>query len=136
MSPALLPYMRTSRPRLPCPHSAGVRARQEKVPFATVDDPEFLSSKVRPLLGRQVTLRVSAESVALTEGGGAGGNGNGVNSRPDSAGRPAAAPIKIQRSKSFEVLPMQDCELNTAGAKAAACAQLEQVRCTWREFSD
>jgi hypothetical protein len=117
----------------PCPlPPAGVRARQEKVPFATVDDPEFLSSKVRPLLGRQVMLRVSADSVSLTEDGNSSngngnGNGNGVSSRPSNNGKAAIAAAKIVRCKSFEVLPMQDCELATAGAKAAACAQLEQV---------
>lgn len=124
---ALLPH---APPPLPPP--AGVRARQEKVPFATVDDPEFLSSKVRPLLGRQVTLRVSADSVSLTEDSSGGysngnGNGNGVSSRPSNNGKAAIAAAKIVRCKSFEVLPMQDCELQTAGAKAAACAQLEQV---------
>jgi hypothetical protein len=106
-----------------------VRARQERVPFATVEDPDFLGSKVRPLVGRHVELRVSAESVALTEAaaapGGAGGNGSGRGG--NKAVVPLAAPLAARKVRTPVVVAMPDCEVGTTGAKAAACAQLDQV---------
>ncbi len=55
-----------------CAHGygAGVRARQERVTFATVEDDSLLLSAVRPLLGRKVKLTVSADGVQLVESDG------------------------------------------------------------------
>jgi hypothetical protein len=45
---------------------AGVRARQERVPFVTCEDGGLLDSVVRPLLGKRVRLQAGAQGVLLS----------------------------------------------------------------------
>eukprot|EP00798_Chlamydomonas_sp_ICE-L_P026113 gene26113-11831_t len=45
----------------------GVRARQEQVTFATCDDQDYVTSTVKPLLGKMVKLTVTQEGVELVE---------------------------------------------------------------------
>lgn len=44
---------------------AGVRARQQGLPFVTVDDADLIAQSVKPLVGQQVQLISSAAGVTL-----------------------------------------------------------------------
>lgn len=112
------------------------------MPFAMIDDPVLVNAVVRPLLGQTVALDITPDNVdlgpasssqaaaaaaaaAASNGGGsrlpAGGNGGG-------AGGGAGAVSKVSTPRLLQLL---DCTPSLAGAKASACARLEQVR---REF--
>jgi hypothetical protein len=111
--------------------TTGVRARQEKMPFAMIDDPVMVNAAVRTLIGQTVALQVTPDNVILApassdqaaaaaaaSSGGRKANGNGA-----SGG--AAAVSKVSTPRLVELL---DCTPSLAGAKASACARLEQVR--------
>lgn len=117
-----------------------MRARQEKVPFATLDDAALQESQVRPLLGRHVALDVGTDGVVLREATPAevaaaaapAGNGNG-NSAPAP---PAATAAPVSRVNAPRVVALGDAVPTLCGAKAAACGRLDQVRdgghaCNW-----
>jgi phosphoglucan,water dikinase len=118
----------------------GVRARQEKMPFATLDDPQVVSFDVSPLLGQVVTLKVTPTGVTLTKASSAeaaaaaSGSGKGKEkyrwSEPEwAAGGPPPEPYdNASLVDTPRVIPLLDCSTSLGGAKASACAQLEQVR--------
>jgi hypothetical protein len=112
---------------------AGVRARQEKMPFAMIDDPVMVNAAVKPLLGQTVALDISPDNVTLgpasssqaaaaaaAAGKAAAGNGGG--------GGGAGAVSKVTTPRLVQLL---DCTPSLAGAKASACARLEQVSTFW-----
>lgn len=45
--------------------TAGVRARQQGLPFVTVDDADLIEQSLKPLVGQQVQLTSSAAGVTL-----------------------------------------------------------------------
>ena len=121
----------------------GVRARQEKMPFATLDDPQIVSFDVSPLLGQLVTLKVTPTGVTLAKAssaeaaaaatngqGGKGGKDKYKWSQPEWSGDgpPPEAYENASLVDTPRVIPLLDCSSSLGGAKASACAQLEQVR--------
>jgi phosphoglucan,water dikinase len=135
----------TSRPPLrgialaqPLPHLShlGVRARQERVPLATIS-PSALAREVLPLLGKAVELRVGADGstveLTLLPGGEADLAAAAAAPAPSSASAAAGgkaktttatAPPDADRSKAREVVPLLEATAQTCGAKAASCARL------------
>lgn len=69
---------------------AGVRARQERVTFATVEDDGLLQSVVRPLVGRRIKLTAGAAGVQLSEYDGPAA-GEVASAAASAAGSPAAS---------------------------------------------
>jgi hypothetical protein len=112
-----------------------VRARQERVPFVTIEDRAVIAGEVEPLLGQLVALVASPEGAQLRpatsadEAAGGAGSSNGAAAAGNGNGRPAALakPAATSKAKTAGVVPLLDCSAATGGAKAAACAQLEQV---------
>jgi len=117
----------------PLPHLShlGVRARQERVPLATIS-PSALAREVLPFLGKAVELRVGADGstveLALLPGGEAdlaAAPPAAASSAKTALAAPAAAPPPdADRSKAREVVPLLDATAQTCGAKAASCARL------------
>jgi phosphoglucan,water dikinase len=138
----------------PLPHLShlGVRARQERVPLATIS-PEALAREVLPLVGAPVELRVggdgstvelvrAAAGAAGAAAAAAGGRAAaGAAAAPkaaaaaaaaDAAKAAAAAPLvkpaapapAADCSQALEVVPLPDARAETCGAKAASCARL------------
>lgn len=70
---------------------AGVRARQERVTFATVEDDGLLQSVVRPLVGRRIKLTAGAAGVQLSEYDGPAASGEGASAAASAPGSPAAS---------------------------------------------
>lgn len=98
------------------------------MPFAMIDDPVMVNAAIRPLLGHTVALDVSPDNVTLgpasssqaaaaaaAAGKAAAGNGGGGG---------AGAVSKVTTPRLVQLL---DCTPSLAGAKASACARLEQV---------
>jgi hypothetical protein len=114
---------------------AGVRARQEKVPFAILDDPSVVTSTLQPLLNQVVALTVTPDTVSIDKASQAqinlaattaAASGAVVAAATDTIDVGAAAGVsKVSTSRLLQLL---DCTPSLAGAKASACAKLEQVR--------
>lgn len=83
---------------------AGVRARQEKVTFATVEDDALLQSLVRPLVGKRIRLSASAAGVQLVEYDGPDSSMADASLESGGAPKPAAAGGKIDKVSSLERL--------------------------------
>lgn len=114
-----------------------MRARQERVPFVTIEDRAVIDGEIAPLLGETVALVANPEGAQLrrateaeaaaaaaahdgaaaSNGGGSSGNGSGANKPP-----------LVSRVTAPAVIALADCTASRGGAKAAACGQLEQVR--------
>jgi hypothetical protein len=117
---------------LPLP---GVRARQERVPFAILDDPTVAASDVCPLLGKQVALTVTPDSVSiapatseqLAAAAAAGDKARAVAAKQPAADAAAGPAGAVSKVSSVRLLPLLDCMPTLAGAKASSCARLEQV---------
>jgi phosphoglucan,water dikinase len=77
---------------------AGVRARQENVVFVTCEDEDLISSTVRPLLGKQVSLDVTGGSVTLSLDDATPSNGSGKLSG-DAAAPTAVTPSSIEPAR-------------------------------------
>lgn len=122
-----------------------MRARQERVPFVTIEDRGIIEAQVTPLLGQTVALVASPEGAQLrpataaeqaaapTSGAtssSSNGNGNGVHNNNNSNGGvgPGATPLAVTKSTKPGVVALKGCTAAVGGAKAAACARLEQVR--------
>ena len=80
-----------------------MRARQEKVTFATVEDDALLQSVVRPLVGKRIKLTASAAGVQLMEHGGPDPSMADAPSEPAGAAKPAAAGGKIDKVSRLEL---------------------------------
>lgn len=119
----------------------GVRARQERVPFVAVEEQEFINSNIQPLVGKQVTLQVEQDGASLKEGqlaqqpvaaaaknGNGNGNGNGAsNGKVNGKANGTASVLAVKRVDKAAVVPLAQATSDTSGAKAAACARLEQI---------
>lgn len=111
----------------------GVRARQEKMPFAMIDDPVLVNAGVRPLLGQTVALDITPDSVNLgpasssqvsAAAAAASAGGSRAPGAGGSGGNGAGSVSKVSTPRLLQLL---DCTPSLAGAKASACARLEQV---------
>lgn len=121
----------------------GVRARQEKVIFATLEDTEVLEKEVKPLVGKQVTLEVTPERALVrlasdqevTEAKRRFQEGLKAPNGRSPSGNGSTPPLSsleshpVNKVTDFVVYGMMDCTVDTCGAKAAACGTLEQVAC-------
>ena len=123
------------RHSLPHLSHLGVRARQEQVPFATCDDEQAIESVIRPLIGQRVIMvsevdgvrfekakegsylaKVVASNTSISSAGSGGGE-NGTT-------HTAVQPVKIQKVKRVEFIPLEAATIESCGAKAAACGAL------------
>lgn len=102
------------------------------MPFAMIDDPIMVDVAVRPLLGQTVALDVTPDNVALgpasssqTAAAAAAGKAAEASKAANGASSSAGAVSKISTPRLVQLL---DCTPSLAGAKASACARLEQVR--------
>ena len=75
---------------------AGVRARQERVPFVTCEDGGLLDTAVRPLLGKRVRLQAGAQGVLLSADDNTDEAAGGASS--DGAATAAAHPASAERA--------------------------------------
>ncbi|KAF6253313.1 pyruvate phosphate dikinase [Scenedesmus sp. NREL 46B-D3] len=119
----------------------GVRARQERVPFAILDDPAVAASDVSPLLGQHIALTVTPDSVSIAPAtreqlaAAAAAAGDKARAAAGGAQQPAAAAEAaaagpagdVSKVSSMRMLPLLDCMPTLAGAKASSCARLEQI---------
>lgn len=119
-----------------CDTISGVRARQEKVPFAMLDDPDMVRSDVSPLLGQQVALTVTSDQVTLTtpteaqlaaEAVAAGQQAQENKEKILASGFSTEAGGAVSKVTAPRMMSLLDCMPSLAGAKASACARLEQV---------
>ncbi|KAK9842786.1 hypothetical protein WJX74_002436 [Apatococcus lobatus] len=104
----------------------GVRARQEKVVFVTCEDEETLQQDVHPLVGQQVIVRASGESVKIeAHSGTAAAEAEPSKAQPESGKASAAAGLsKTQKVKQAALVPLAQATVESCGSKAAKCAQL------------
>lgn len=114
----------------PLPHLShlGVRARQERVPLATIS-PSALAREVLPLVGKRVELRVGSDGSTVELRGLGEGEGVAVGKAAAAGAASAASPtIPLQQqadlSQALAVVPLLDACAETCGAKAASCARL------------
>lgn len=102
------------------------------MPFAMIDDPVLVNAAVRPLLGQTVALDVTPDNVTL---GPASSSQAAAAAAADSASKAAAAAgngssgsvAAISKVTTPRLVQLLDCTPSLAGAKASACARLEQV---------
>ena len=112
----------------------GVRARQEQVPFALVEDPAAFKELVEPLLGQRVALEAIPDATIIRPAGNeAAAKAVGADSgstEKSLVGTEAAAPAAPSASPSlsvWKVLPLADAAQRDSGAKAAACGRLHEL---------
>jgi phosphoglucan,water dikinase len=129
-------------PNLSLSYAAGVRARQERVPFVTIEDRAVIQGQVVPLLGQKVVLvaspegaqlrpATSADEAANSTAGSVSAAASAVAGNGSGPSPAVARPGAITKAKFAGVVPLLDCAAAIGGAKAAACAQLEQVGLLW-----
>jgi phosphoglucan, water dikinase len=112
----------------------GVRARQERVPFATCCDKLVVEQKLLPLVGSQVALHVTAEGVkvekstASTPAGKAAPSGDVPGAAADAAEGPKFTKAEnVEKVLTSTVLPVTEATHANAGAKAAVCGVLGRL---------
>ena len=108
----------------------GVRARQERVPFATCAEPQVVEEQLAPLVGSQVVLDVSADSVTVERSDGSAQAT--TSSVPDAVPAAVAAPSFTKASdiamvQAPTVLPVTEASQENAGAKAHVCGVLSSL---------
>ncbi|XP_019428059.1 PREDICTED: phosphoglucan, water dikinase, chloroplastic [Lupinus angustifolius] len=113
----------------------GVRARQEKVVFVTCDDDEKVSD-IQRLIGSFVRLEASTAGVnlKLSSSGDTDGNSSVKSASDDSSPAVANPSFSVGRISDFNqvassggVILLPDAEIQTSGAKAAACGLLSSL---------
>ncbi|GMH42043.1 hypothetical protein BSKO_09962 [Bryopsis sp. KO-2023] len=104
----------------------GVRARQEKLVFASCWDNDVLDSEVRSLTGENVKLDVGAGGVTLVRHEGRGRSDNGRESQKKGPVRGNGGKVRGRSGLPF-VLPQLDAESDTCGAKAGNCKVLQVI---------
>jgi phosphoglucan, water dikinase len=105
----------------------GVRARQERVPFATCVSHAALARDVTPLLGSPVRLSVTSDGVSLTEISKADLDAESRSGAGNSSGARAGKQDAAKRVSKGQVLPLAKAEVHTSGAKAASCGKLAAI---------
>ncbi len=66
--PTTILFWNPAAPAGPLPRPAGVRARQERVPFVCCEDEALLAAEAQPLLGKRVLLKAGTEGATLELG--------------------------------------------------------------------
>ena len=106
----------------------GVRARQERVPFATCTCDDAISRDLKPLVGSPVRLTVSPDGVSIAEVESAELDNSSASSSTKSSSNggsaAGAAAAKVRRSNRPRVFDLADADVATSGSKAAACGRL------------
>lgn len=100
-----------------------------------LDDPDMVQSDVVPLLGQQVALTVTFDQVTLaapTEAqlaaaAAAAGEKAEQNKEVLASGFSTEAGGAVSKVNAPRLMSLLDCMPSLAGAKASACARLEQV---------
>ena len=118
------------RQELPHLSHLGVRARQERVTFATLDDKKLYESEVQPLMGRLVKLQVAPGSITLAAASSSDSSRAASDaSAPLISGANQEAPrwSVAKRATSLGLVPLIAAVDETCGAKAARCADLERL---------
>eukprot|EP00878_Enallax_costatus_P044046 GHUV01052209.1.p1 GENE.GHUV01052209.1~~GHUV01052209.1.p1 ORF type:complete len:109 (-),score=26.77 GHUV01052209.1:356-682(-) len=101
-----------------------------------LDDPDMVKSDVRPLLSQQVALAVTSDQVTLAKpteaqlaaAAAAAGEQAELNKEKILAsGFSTEAGGAVSKVNSPRLMSLLDCMPSLAGAKASACARLEQV---------
>ncbi|KAE9618610.1 putative phosphoglucan, water dikinase [Lupinus albus] len=113
----------------------GVRARQEKVVFVTCDDDEKVSD-IQRLVGSFVRLEASTAGVSLklSSSGDTDGNSSVKSASDDSSLAVADPSFSVGRISDFNqvassggVILLPDADIQSSGAKAAACGCLSSL---------
>lgn len=101
------------------------------MPFAMIDDAVLVNAAVRPLLGQTVALDITPDSVDLgpasssqVSAAAAAASAGGSRAPGAAGGNGAGSVSKVSTPRLLQLL---DCTPSLAGAKASACARLEQV---------
>lgn len=109
----------------------GVRARQQGLPFVTVDDEELIAQTIKPLVGKQVQLTSSAAGVQLaayspspSQTPPKSSKSRSTGSRTATSSRSAGASTQVNKATW---VPLLEASPETCGAKAASCAALEKA---------
>lgn len=111
----------------------GVRARQERIPFATCSEPQVAQEQLLPLLGSQVVLDVNAESVTIEKHDGSVLPASSPTLVvPDTVPEAVSAPTFTKASdidmvETPTVLPVTEATQANAGAKAHVCGELGRL---------
>lgn len=107
----------------------GVRARQEKVAFVTCEDDDKIAS-IKELEGKYVRLEASPSDVNVIPSS----LKDGIRDQPveiSSNGTPEdSVPKSIYSSQGVstgDIIPLVDADVQTSGAKAAACGRLASL---------
>ncbi|XP_078158821.1 chloroplastidic phosphoglucan, water dikinase (ATGWD3) isoform X2 [Carex rostrata] len=108
----------------------GVRARQEKVVFATCEDDDKVDF-VKSLNGKYARLEATASTVDLSISSGSSNDALSPKYENASEETPATSPTFSKRSSFFgsvsathSVLKLSEATLELAGAKASSCGRL------------
>ncbi|KAG2494284.1 hypothetical protein HYH03_007637 [Edaphochlamys debaryana] len=120
----------------------GVRARQDKVTFATCDDEDTVNRVLRPLMGRRVTLTAAGDcTVSVREATGSAPSTSttaaaapakhaaaaapaGASAAPDASAASAVASAYKSSKWDKVVVPLDKAAVNTCGSKSSKCAAL------------
>lgn len=101
-----------------------------------LDDPDMINSDVSPLLGQQVALTVTSDQVTLAApseaqlaaaAAAAGEQAQENKEKITASGFSTESGGAISKVSAPRMLSLLDCMPSLAGAKASACARLEQV---------
>lgn len=106
-----------------------IRARQEKTPLAATED-AAAHAAARALLGREVILEVTPDGATLraaTAADATAPNAAAETAAAAASGTRAATPSPATMSNKLECHPLERATTETAGAKAATCADLQLV---------
>ena len=111
----------------------GVRARQERVPFATCAEPQVVEEQLMPLVGSDVVLDVSADAVTVERSEDSTLADKAASAAvPDAVPAAVAAPSftkasDIAMAQAPTVLPVTEASMENAGAKAHVCGVLGRL---------
>ena len=107
-----------------------IRARQEKTPLAATED-AAAHAAARALLGREVILEVTPDGATLRAATAADAavaeTASPTRGDANAAATPAPTPSPATLSNKLECHPLERATTETAGAKAATCADLQLV---------
>jgi phosphoglucan, water dikinase len=101
----------------------GVRARQERVPFATCTNRQVAEALAK-LQGQLVDLTVKADRVALTESDGSSSASDTAGAAVGGTGAPDGSAGATKRVRKGRVIPLSKADVQSCGSKAAVCGQL------------
>lgn len=107
----------------------GVRARQEKVAFVTCEDDDKIAS-IKMLEGKQVRLDASPCGVNVSPSSLEHGIRDGPVETSSNGTLTDSVPKSISSSQGAStgsIIPLADADVQTSGAKAAACGRLASL---------